>query len=186
MVKDGDHIHAFQGCATGRQTRFDPLAKGFTLARYTMQKRPEQESHLIGTVVARPNKAAKPGKPRRKKKRKPVETRPFFNPGARGSTDIGYTFKQEQNYQLEDFNVKSMLLSDGRLIIAGIANEKGPQGDPYAVLREGRGAAFRILDKAYETVQKQVLHSAVIPDGMAASEGRLYLSHANGDLSCWE
>jgi outer membrane protein assembly factor BamB len=185
MVKDGDHIHAFKGCATGRQTRFDPLAKGFTLARYTMEKRPEQESHLIGTVVTRPNKATKPGKPGKKKKKKAVETRPFFNPRARGSTDIGYTFEQEQRNQL-DFNVKSMLLSDGRLIMAGIANEKGPQGDPYAVLREGRGAAFRILDSAYETVQKQVLHSAVIPDGMAASEGRLYLSHANGDLSCWD
>ena len=76
-------------------------------------------------------------------------------------------------------------MSDGRFVLTGTPNEKGDV-NPYDVIRGSKGSVLRILDGQYNTVQEIALSSLVRPDGMAASNGRLFLAHEDGVLSCWQ
>ena len=80
--------------------------------------------------------------------------------------------------------VRAMVLADETLFVAGPANTLDPNDSP-GVLEGRRGALLWVVSaKDGKKLAEHGLDASPVFDGMAAANGRLYLSTTDGKVSC--
>jgi hypothetical protein len=81
--------------------------------------------------------------------------------------------------------VRAMVLAGQRLFIAGPPDAADPD-DPWAAMEGRKGGLLRVVSAANgERLHELPLDAIPVFDGMAAAGGRLYLSGADGRLTCF-
>jgi hypothetical protein len=81
--------------------------------------------------------------------------------------------------------VRAMVLADKTLFLAG-PSDSGDEVDALAGLDGSKGAVLcAISADDGKKLRKYKLDSSPVFDGMAAANGRLYLSMKNGRVFCW-
>jgi outer membrane protein assembly factor BamB len=84
-----------------------------------------------------------------------------------------------------DVLVRAMLLTDDALVVAGPPDAAEPT-DPYAAFEGRKGGKLVALSPESGKVLREVpLESPPVWDGMAAAEGRLYVSTMGGKVVCF-
>jgi hypothetical protein len=79
------------------------------------------------------------------------------------------------------------MLKSGKHLFLGVMPVETQQSDTHAGYTSAKGAAIWVVtasDGAKVTEYK--LESEPVWDGMAASNGRLFVSMADGSVSCWK
>jgi hypothetical protein len=116
-----------------------------------------------------------------------IRVRRGFTPGAKGYR----LFARDHDATKDKWSVhvpvriRAMVLAGEKLFVAG-PPDVIPDDDPLAAL-EGRrgGRLWGVSATSGEKLAELPLESVPVFDGMAAAGGRLYLSGANGRLTCF-
>ena len=181
LVREGENFYEVRGYQPGRTAMFDPRAKGYTLyAGIFRNERPPDPNPQAkeGATVATKTRARKTGAMKtgarkaaaRKKRRLP---RGFVSSDEIWSSSIPLTGK-------------ALVLADDVLFVAGTPVEF-PEDD-LAKAYEGRmgGILWAASKLTGEKLAEYKLDAPPAWDGLAAVDGRLYLSLADGRILCME
>ena len=115
-------------------------------------------------------------------------SREIFRPGTEGYTLFANRRPEHQSRWSEKVPVRviAMVLAGDTLFLAG-PPDVVPEDDPYAALDGKRGAALWSVSAADgKKLAEHQLDSPPVFDGMAAANGRLYLSTAEGTVVCFD
>jgi len=98
---------------------------------------------------------------------------------------IGFTRKDPPAwFQWVPVRIRAMVAAENALFVAGPPDVADPD-DPMASFDGRQGAVLWVVSKSDgETIRRYPLDSPPVFDGMAAANGRLYLSTRDGKLTC--
>jgi len=111
----------------------------------------------------------------------------FFTPGAKGYQLFAKKTQGERNDWSDRIPVRAraMALAGGRLVVAGPPDVVDPK-DPLGAFEGRIGGLLCVFDSASgQELSKQSLPSPPVFNGVAAANGRLYLSDENGAIACF-
>jgi outer membrane protein assembly factor BamB len=93
--------------------------------------------------------------------------------------------KKDRWSKFVPIRIRAMVLAGGKLVVAG-PPDVVPKDDPLAAVEGRCGAVLRIVSAADgERLRELKLAAPPAWDGLAAAEGRLYMSTANGAVRCF-
>ncbi|MBI5395376.1 MAG: PQQ-binding-like beta-propeller repeat protein, partial [Verrucomicrobia bacterium] len=175
LVMDGERFYEMRGYTPNRSIAFDPRMKGYTLFAGVYAK------PTAGQTEKSEVKKKKAKKRAGKKKRKAAETDdPEPKPD---KTTGGSTERWNCGIPLTG---KAMVLADDLVFVAGTPTEF-PADDLHKAY-EGRmgGVLWAASASTGAKAMEHKLAAAPVWDGLAAAQGRLYLSLQDGSVVCME
>lgn len=111
----------------------------------------------------------------------------YFTPGQKGYLLFAKNAKGDRKTWMERVRVRirAMVLTDGRLFVAGPPDVVDPK-DPLGAFEGRKGGVLFVIDPASgKKLDERILPSPPVFNGAAAAKGRLYLVEEDGSVTCF-
>ncbi|MHC4251314.1 MAG: outer membrane protein assembly factor BamB family protein [Planctomycetota bacterium] len=111
----------------------------------------------------------------------------YFTPGAKGYLLFAKNVGGKGKTWMErvPVRVRAMVMARDRLFIAGPPDVIDPK-DPLGAFEGRKGGLLYAIDSATgKKIAEHALHSPPVFNGAAAANGRLYIAHEDGSVSCF-
>ena len=79
------------------------------------------------------------------------------------------------------------MVKAGNVLFAGGTPDIVPKDDPWAAIEGRAGGCLHAISASDGAIHAEYeLHSAPILDGIAAGDGKLFVTHQDGTLTCFD